>query len=51
MERSVQVETPKSAPQYELRVRQHGATATEYEIWQVPARVTPHVKSAVRVAG
>ena len=51
LERVVQIETPKSAPQYELRVRRHGATDTEYEIWQVPSTATPQVKTAVRVAG
>ena len=47
----VQIETPKSAPQYELRVRRHGATDAEYEIWQVPSPATPHLKIAMRVAG
>ena len=51
VKRIVQIETPKSAPQYELRVRRHGATDTEYEIWQVPAVATPHVRAPVRVAG
>ncbi len=51
LERIVQVETPRSAPQYELRVQRHGPADTEYEIWQVPAEATPQVKSAVRVAG
>ena len=32
MERIVQIETPKSAPRYELRVRHHDLTDTEYEI-------------------
>ena len=44
LERIVQIETRKSAPQYELRVRRHGATDTEYEIWQVPSTATPQVK-------
>ena len=51
LERIVQIETPKSAPQYELRVRLHGPVETEYEIWQVPSPATPHLKTAVRVAG
>ena len=51
LERIVQIETPKSAPQYELRVRLHGPVETEYEIWQVPSPATPHLKAAVRVAG
>ena len=51
LERIVQIETPQSAPQYELRVRRHGATDTEYEIWQVPSAATPQLKAAARVAG
>ena len=51
LERIVQIDTPQSAPQYELRVRRHGATDTEYEIWQVPSTATPQLKAAVRVAG
>ncbi len=51
LERIAQIETPKSAPQYELRVRRHGPVDTEYEIWQMPAPATPQVTSALRVAG
>ena len=51
LERIVQIDTPKSAPRYELRVRRHGATDTDYEIWQVPSAATPQVKAALRVAG
>ena len=51
LERIVQIDTPQSAPQYELRVRRHGATDTEYEIWQVPSAATPQLKAAARVAG
>ena len=40
-----------SAPQYELRVRERGVADTQYEIWQLPAPATPHISSAVRVAG
>ena len=43
--------TPASAPRYELRVGSHGASDTEYEIWQLPAPATPHIKSAIRIAG
>ena len=50
-ERIVQIETPQSAPRYELRVRRRAATDTEYEIWQVPAPATPALKTAVRIAG
>jgi hypothetical protein len=46
-----EVQTPASQPQYELRVRRRGPTDTEYEVWQVPAPATPHVRTAIRVAG
>ena len=45
------IETPDSAPRYELRVRRHGPVDAAYEIWQLPAAATPQVTSAVRVAG
>ena len=45
------VATPASAPRYELRVRAHGASDTEYEIWQLPAPATPHVRKPIRIAG
>ena len=51
LERITQIETPDSAPRYELRVRAHGPVGTEYEIWQMPTAATPQVTSAVRVAG
>ena len=50
LERITQIETPESAPRYELRVRRHGPVDTEYEIWQMPAPATPQVTSALRVA-
>ena len=40
-----------SVPQYELRVRERGPANSEYEIWQLPAPATPHLTTAVRVAG
>jgi hypothetical protein len=45
--------TPISAPapQYELRVRGHGAGSTELEIWQLPAPATPHLRTPLRIAG
>jgi hypothetical protein len=49
--RIVDVETQASAPQYELRARTWGPGDDELEVWQVPAPATPHVRSAVRVAG
>ena len=51
LERIAQIETPESAPRYELRVRRHGPVGSEYEIWQMPAAATPQVTSARRVAG
>ena len=50
-ERTLQIESPASAPQYELRVRRHGPADTEFEIWQVPAAATPQITSALRIAG
>ena len=51
LERISQIETPDSAPRYELRVRRHGPVDAEYEIWQMPATATPHITSALRIAG
>ena len=51
LERIAQIETPASAPRYELRVRRHGPADAEYEIWQMPATATPQVRSALRIAG
>ena len=51
LERVVSVETPASAPRYELRVRRHGPVEAEYEVWQMPAPATPHVAAPTRVAG
>jgi len=49
--RIADVEEPASAPHYELRVRTWGAGDDEYEIWQLPAPASPHLRSPVRVAG
>lgn len=51
LERISQIETPESAPRYELRVLRHGPADAEYEIWQLPAAASPHVTCALRVAG
>lgn len=51
LKRISSVETPESAPRYELRVRRHGPGNAEYEIWQLPAPASPHVTCATRVAG
>jgi hypothetical protein len=45
------VDTPKSAPQYEVRVRNHGVGDTEIEVWEMPSPASPHLTSSVRVAG
>ena len=52
-ERIARIETPESAPRYELRVRRHGPADAEYEIRQMPAAAThpPRLTSALRVAG
>lgn len=44
-------DTPRSAPQYELRVRIRGPLDHKLEIWQLPAPATPHLRSPLRVAG
>ena len=51
LERVASVETPASAPRYELRVRRRGPVDAEYAIWQLPAAATPHVAAPTRVAG
>ena len=51
LERIALVKTPDSAPQYELRVRNHGPGDAAYDIWQMPASATPQVTSAIRIAG
>ena len=45
------VETQQSAPAYEIRTRRHGPSDTEIEVWQLPSRASPHIKSPTRVAG
>ena len=45
------LEIPEATPHYELRVRRHGAADSEFEIWQMPAPATPHVRSPIRIAG
>ncbi len=47
----VRRDTPNSAPRYELRLRRHGPADTGYEVWQLPAAASPHVRRRVRVAG
>src|SRR5262249_19212640 len=45
------VETPSSAPQYEVRTQIHGLGDTEIEIWEMPSPASPQLKSALRIAG
>jgi hypothetical protein len=45
------VETPKSVPQYEVRVRNHSVGDTEIEVWEMPSPASPQLKAAIRVAG
>ena len=45
------IATHESAPRYELRMRTWGAGDDELEVWQLPSPATPHVRSAIRVAG
>jgi hypothetical protein len=45
------VETPPSAPQYELRIRYRGFGKNELEVWQMPAAATPHLREPARIAG
>ena len=51
LKRVAQIDTPESAPRYELRIGRHGPADTEYEIWQMPSPATPHLSVATRVAG
>ena len=51
LKRVAQINTPESAPRYELRIARHGPADTEYEIWQMPGPATPHLSAAARVAG
>lgn len=40
----------RSAPRYELRVRHGGPGRDGYEVWQVPAAATPHLRQPIRIA-
>ncbi len=42
---------PRSAPRYELRARRRGPADFAFEIWQLPAPASPHIKAPLRVAG
>ena len=45
------VETPKSLPKYELRLRAVSGVGTVMEIWHLPSPASPQITSPVRVAG
>ena len=45
------VETPESAPRYQLRVRGHRPGDAGYEIWQMPSAATPQIAAPTRIAG
>ena len=45
------IETPKSVPQYEVRIRHHGLGDTEIEVWRMPSPATPQLTSPTRLAG
>jgi len=51
IERIVMVETPKSLPKYELRMRLVPGAGTEMEIWHLPSPASPQITSPVRLAG
>ena len=51
VERVVDIETPQSVPEFELRVRRRGLAGMEFEVWQLPSPATPHVANPTRVAG
>ena len=51
LERIAHIETPASAPRYELRVACHRPGDAEYQIWQLPSAATPQLTSPSRVAG
>ncbi len=41
----------EAAPQYQLRIRRHGAGDHEMEVWQLPGPATPQLPSPRRIAG
>lgn len=51
LQRIVEVELPASAPEHELRIVHRALADVEYEVWQLPSPATPHITTAVRVAG
>jgi hypothetical protein len=45
------VQTPQSAPVYEVRARRYAPGDTEIEVWQLPSAASPHLAGPTRVAG
>ena len=45
------IETPKSVPQYEVRIRHHWLGDTEIEVWRMPSPATPQLTTSTRLAG
>ena len=45
------VDTPASAPQFEVRIRNHGIGDSEVELWEMPSPATPRLTSPQRIAG
>ena len=43
--------TEPQKPRYELRAHRTEASETMFEVWQLPAAATPHIKQPKRVAG
>jgi len=43
--------TPMTAPKYEIRVRSYAPADSELEVWNLPSPASPHLSAAVRVAG
>lgn len=44
-------EITATTPQYELRARIYRTDDSELEIWQVPSKATPHLRTPLRLAG
>ena len=51
IQRIESMNTPMTAPKYEIRARTHGPADTELEVWHLPSPASPQLTTAVRVAG
>ena len=45
------LDAPRAVPRYELRITRHGASDTEYGVWQLPSSASPQVTVPTRLAG